>query len=1345
MFSPDSTINSQHGSVSRNPRRRQRKDSDSVRLQPHRKRNKLSEETFVSPSAVKVNGNGTAGMNGHASHGDGETTFVSMDMPVREKKITGKRAHKDDGSIVLTKSANYSVKKLPGFPTRLSQNPAVPYRAFILPSIGYALALTHEHALGWDYTSSSPPSKVHALPLSFGLKRSDPLPLGAIVQNGPSNEFGMVVVAPTTGKITFWENVDSAETFSRFPQRHQGVDGSVGKLLFGETVTEIVDIEHAGYALIFNSGRIAQLTLRDSQGRPSINVYQLQTIRSSGGLFGGLKNVLGGGIRKEVASVKARSSESKGQMEIVTATTTGLFQLWDLSWAGQQIFKREVDTHAEILTTLLGAVAPEQQGRQDVKVLDFAIIQHSTVGTEVSIADTRDKIDLLVLVAMWEPTSVDYSLLEVSLVGDTGVIRRVIPINAYQQPQLPKDPAAKLLLPLPGHTALIQFTDGIVMASLKQPEETPDTQLLVDTGKAPVPYQDTVYFRKDKHVRFAGSSLEEPTRKSHESSCVFVLGGFGIIRFACQPAVDDQTRVTARSKLEQATFFSNKTDQILDFSVRGRYNFPGREAEIAARRISQEVLTSSSEFVETGLSSMEEQLKKRSAALQNLASHLRSDYPPLPFLSRWELLQDAAKLAAALEVWKLHEVRVKLGEKHPDRYPSEPLTTQMVGYLHERYKTEMKTEIGERDEVRTYFIRDINHFELLVPWAFRVLKEAYNIGSKQHALLAQLISEADDFVLTTFETVFTFREQNLELYGLDPDCLDDGILRLGQGYGRIQGIWTSTHNIVQNTKQLVDTARTLSARFSDQSDTNVMKIAAENPRLVRISCQLHMELFRWSLEQTSEKVRATGQQLLHEFETKVRPELLFELTRIGQAAQGMDLAEKYRDMPTLVKIIKAERDFYAEEMDNPRFVMEAGKQMKKLQKRIAGYFTKYENDFAEAYYSNHIVNNEQSQVFSEDCLNQPALTTFLRADPARARLGWINEVVGEKNYVGAATMLTEVGSIQESNNWCKKMELSLAKLALLCAKQKGVSNPQLEKLKVQNEAELKLVAIQDKVYSHFYEIIMRALDEASAADLLMDDFGGLVVEQPALQQLLKQSFEEIIAHRVVEPLLLIDTLTLISQNPRGGSDDIAGSEFFMALQVLEICRPDLTQAAYEDTRKLIWKRCFVRDNWEALNDTTDKGDAEISRDIISTALGWTLRKVMESNSEWRGQAPAPSTVAGAGCSTETLASRFASEDLRNPIIKDNLVDEDKLQDYVTTCRLDTWFEAVVRATNEKMQVDMEVQKLQTVQMSMIKNGIEMRGLSEKAWAEIEAREASEAFEGDDEDSAGYEDTEMEDE
>ena len=101
MFSPDATLHSIHGTSSRNPRRRQRKDSESIRQQPKRKRSKISEDIFIPPPGAKVNGNGSALMNGHAGRGEGEGSSYTLDMPVREKKPSVKRSHKDDGSLDL--------------------------------------------------------------------------------------------------------------------------------------------------------------------------------------------------------------------------------------------------------------------------------------------------------------------------------------------------------------------------------------------------------------------------------------------------------------------------------------------------------------------------------------------------------------------------------------------------------------------------------------------------------------------------------------------------------------------------------------------------------------------------------------------------------------------------------------------------------------------------------------------------------------------------------------------------------------------------------------------------------------------------------------------------------------------------------------------------------------------------------------------------------------------------------------------------------------------------------------------------------------------------------------------
>lgn len=143
MFSPEASIQSARSSL-RNPRRRQRKDSDGPQQQRSRKRSKLNDDSFKDPAVAHMNGNGAALMNGHAVQSP-ENSVVLVDMPVREKKTAPKRAPKEDtGSylvrihapmkrpwlltrdITQTKNANYSVKKLPGFPSALLRPSSTP-------------------------------------------------------------------------------------------------------------------------------------------------------------------------------------------------------------------------------------------------------------------------------------------------------------------------------------------------------------------------------------------------------------------------------------------------------------------------------------------------------------------------------------------------------------------------------------------------------------------------------------------------------------------------------------------------------------------------------------------------------------------------------------------------------------------------------------------------------------------------------------------------------------------------------------------------------------------------------------------------------------------------------------------------------------------------------------------------------------------------------------------------------------------------------------------------------------------------------------------------------------------
>ncbi|CAN9201063.1 unnamed protein product [Alternaria alternata] len=1358
MFSPEAS--SLASIRSARTRRRQRNDSDgSQQQQRSRKRSKLNNETFKDPAGA--NGNGSALMNGHAVQSVGDSAvLVDMPLVVREKKTAPKRALKEDTGTYLTKNANYSVKKLPGFPSALLR-PSTPIYATALPSAGLALALTSDRALVWDYSAPNGPTKVVSLNLNFGLRQGEPLPLGAIVRNGPTNDYGIVALAPSTGKISFWENIDSADARSLYPQRQQGVEGFV-KLYSGETITGLVDVEHAGYVLVFSSGRLAQLTLRDSQGRPSIATTVLSAPNGSGGSFFSFKGLLGGSIRKTIASVKARTSQSKGHMEVISATRNGLFQTWDLSWSGQNNHQRDVDVHEAILSAVQADTVPEVRNQQDVQVLDFAIMDQQ---------QGQDAVNLLVLVALSGRDSLEYFLVEVDLSRTAGTISRAIPVRNFHQNQLPKEPTGTLLLPQPGHTAYVQFPGAVFIASLAQPEESPEAQLLADSGRSSLPFQDTVYFRPE--VTLAGNALETSLRKDRKSTALIFVQQFGLLQIgALPPTTDDQDRervkVTARSKLEQATFFSTIPANIIDFSVKSRFSFAEEETAGAALTISAGILSSAYDYLEKGVSNLDDQFQQRLFALRTLISQLQTEYPPVDFQTRWRLLWHAEKLAASHKLWLWYQDKLHDQQAHPDAFPEKILMGDIVRALNERYKTAIDSELGENDTIRQFFVKDVDSLHTLIPWGWFYLRTFYmKEGLKQTPSIMQRLSEGTDVMLVTLETAFKFRQANVEVYGLDPDCLDDGILESAHGYDMLPQFWTSSHNIVSSIRSLIDVGRNLAVDNYEEGDQEILaqKIGKDNPRLVKLGCQTHIERFQWALAQSDEKTRAMGRSLKDEWNNNVRPSHIMGLMEIGLPTEGMELAEQYRDMSTLVNLIWEESNWLETEKANTRSKMEQAEstvKLNRIKERIARYFDVYGDEWAGAFYSKYINESQAGQLFMKEYLNQPALTKFLRAEPSRARLGWINEVCGEKDYEAAAELLFEAGSKQETNAWCQRVELSMAKLALLCKQEakhgddQPVVDPRREKpkaLKMREamyhsiDQQLEYTKIQEEVYERLLPIITGALDEDSAVELLMAEFGqGRLRDRPAHQAILKEGFENLVHHKVIDPALMIDILTLMNaDDSEEGVTLLGNDEFIYAFRVLLVNWNNIHRTTRDGLLKLFWKRLCIKDNWAAINTTKEATDAAINDVLQDTIMAWTFRTLSGmciNNPFVRTLWPKNlRDLLGAGGTHGELCVRFAAEDLRNPIIKDNLLDDDILREQVNKNRLTDWFKAAWTAGKTMYARELKQQDKPTPQDVAAAPQIAEEDAEDEADQEAAG---SETFDGDDESAQQEQDVVMQD-
>jgi len=477
-----------------------------------------------------------------------------------------------------------------------------------------------------------------------------------------------------------------------------------------------------------------------------------------------------------------------------------------------------------------------------------------------------------------------------------------------------------------------------------------------------------------------------------------------------------------------------------------------------------------------------------------------------------------------------------------------------------------------------------------------------------------------------------------------------------------------------------------------------------------------MERFTWGLAQSDVKLHEMGKKLQEDWRTNVRPQHLNGLAEIGQSEDAMSLAESYKDMPTLASLVWGEIGFIEEARADASTKMrqaECHVKLDKMKERIHRYFEEFGASWATAFYTKWIETRQAERIFWKDYMNQAALTKFLRSSPALGKLAWINEISGEQNYEAAHDELVNVAANRETNAWCRKVELSIAKLSLLSTREKGreVDDAAAEEIGSkleQTQARLSYAKIQDLLYERLAPTVSEALDGESAVQLLMAQFGGGRLEKrPAHQHLLKQGFEALVQHQILDPALLIDVLTLMTyEESNDRTDDLMkGNEFAFALNALLLSWNDHTNATRESLLDLIWKRACLKDDWASFNKTAkDMSDAELRAFLVAdTTVGWTLKtlhSMINDDPFNRNASPrhVPDLI-GTNTSHGELCTRFATEDLRTPIIDDNVKDDEDFKDAVKNHRLDDWFkqaEAAAKAyLEEEARAHHEVQSLDT--------------------------------------------------
>lgn len=1095
------------------------------------------------------------------------------------------------------------------------------------------VAMTHSQATVWRYTqghtvNDSTKSLVIHLPHPSSSTRN-PLPLGLIVST--SAEPGFLVVMPASGKVTYWESLSSATAIARHRQKQQGTHGSISGMMSGEAVCNVTEGEPHGFLLTFNTGRVAHMVVRDPQGHPSISVEYLRgSADHAGGLLGSLRGVFSSaGWKRDIASVRAGISWQRGQRCAVVATTKGAFQVWDLNWNGMNSIMYEVDAREDLIKLLQegGAIPSDQMDRPisdiqgDFEVLDFTFLPQQGTGNEVARSTSKGSCKLVVLTAFKGIHSSRFALVGLNLTHGALAVDMVHPISCYTDP-VPSESGFKpqVLLPETAQIAFVVFERSVVLVSLVQIEDSPSSQLQIESNAFPDPFQDAIDFRKDKGYRVVGCAAELPDRSQKGSSCLVMVSNFGIIRVVALPVKEgqsafDRAAVTAQTKIEQAVFYGNLPQNLLDFSGRREISFEEDEIEEAALAVSESIMKSTSPYIPTLVASMDQQLQRRSTALADLMKHLKETNRPVTRPVRWLLLWDAEKMAACHALWRWYDNAIANKQKDEQN-----LLYETVFMLHERYKTENDPANYETDRVRHWFIHDAWRLEYLVPMAQVAIEELYNYSveieeTQDAATQARLLGEANDIQLSTLETAFEFRQKNAKLYGVDGEHMVDGVLR--SGYEELPDIWTSTHHIVAKVRWFVDASREMAIKHDDVDEDGVMvklieKLIEDSPRLVQLCCQTHIERFRWLNSRPDMKEEGWKIQKDH-FE--IRKIMFVKLSEIGLGREGIKLAEKYREMGALADIIHYALEEETQHSTQPGVPdierQEASQITQLLRKQILSYFGRFGHAWADAYFTKQINLGYSIEMLNDTASYKEHLTQFFRSHPEYAKLSWMSEVHSEHNYVTAAKDL-ETAEKQETSLWGKKIALSMSKLAILAGKTAKQANEEsVNTLIHKTDQSIAVFTAQEELYNYIRPVFRNAIDSTAENQLVADQYcKRFVKDKPTLGKVLKHNLAELIARKALQPFELADILTLMDEEGLYPDDHgFADSRFFTALKVMRIASTIEGARLRNDLdERIIWRRCMNLDDWEAINHTELKGDTQVEVETGSTALFKTLKE-----------------------------------------------------------------------------------------------------------------------------------------
>ncbi|KAF8910963.1 methyltransferase type 11 [Gymnopilus junonius] len=1034
-----------------------------------------------------------------------------------------------------------------------------PYSGGIDTVTGFALVTSFQTCFVWQHAQA-----IKGIPTCyiFSCPYNPHLPrppFHALVPQGSSREPGLILVSPG-GQIRFWDSISMG-----LAGGDNFVQSQLEDLDFDEEVTNLVRIDPQTYALSTSYGRLYRLIITSIGGKYHITIRAFARPPSTGSFSRYIPFLSSSSSSSYDTKDKARhihavslGHQSPSGERELFALANGRIQHWSLKPEGWEELLLDIDP-----TTYIAQFLQDKGKNRN--------LQSEYQDLELSDLAVFEDGNIAVLVSYTEKDEDNnsddfrrlYALAELESLNRTYRVKHLnsVPFQTTSKPGPPVHPRIQLIYG--GYIISVQFGEAVALCA--RGSEFSDRLELKSTND-----------------RTLGVGVSPST------NLLLVLTASTMMKISLDleriQAFKPETGHTnlVKSIMIQAILYGPYLLNPLKFSFP-----PSLNAEAlmeAAQQLSSAVLESNSEVVRQ-IPDMTAQMTGRKERLSWLIGFINEGAVlyKMSQSCRHKLATDAEKLYACHRLWLDYN-------KFLSTSPSQSVLKDAI--------TDYMIEIGDdshEDLVRAFFRSRVVDIGKILRKVSKIVESASLTNDNVNSLLA----EANRIVTTVLESAFDYRTHNLKIYGLR--------LPVAESWSSRRSVIDTVISLFKWTTEVTDSIPGYPARVEDKEPSSQL------PSLARVLLRSMKERLDWL-----SSAREQNQAELESFQQKMfvlRPEVVETLRRCGHEETAFSQAEEYDDYASLVALCHRQAVYPPEK--NPHA------------ERLRYYVRHYKKSFTAELFQWYIQHGEVRVMFDQESPGAACLDDFFRERPVSS-ISWINDI--GKLYFGSAASTLLQGAGQATNLEAKHLMLSIGKLSLLAQTQE--TNVEDDTISDAFHNGLDVVSVHESLLHEFRSVLVTVRTRQSIdsqVDTILNVKGSSLAGKTAFAHIFRDLLRQLLQGKALSIEDLVELLTL--KDNAESVDDFARS--LQLLSSLKVCRfiaiehsiltncfKDLPEARLTSATRTVWRRVYLHDDWDAIQQTSGVSDDELNARYKATALYATLRWVLQKNQDVKTPAEA---------------------------------------------------------------------------------------------------------------------------